>query len=238
MRGSTGCGARANEAHATLAVVIVVVGNPVAMRRTTSLELDAGGPAVAIARSAVAHGSAVQLVGRIGDDPAGDGVVGALARRGIGHAALARVAGFATPVAEEPSGPTDEIDPFGDDGTTGVREPRPAVAAGTELDAGDLDLALRYLGSFTAIVLTGGLSGEAFRAAFDAVGYAGAALVVIREPGAGALDVPADALVLEAPPTADGEASFASLVGRLAAALDRGIAPRAAFDAALSGSPI
>ncbi|MHB8398358.1 MAG: PfkB family carbohydrate kinase [Candidatus Limnocylindrales bacterium] len=218
--------------------MIVVVGNPAAMRRTTSLEVDAGGPAVAIARSAVAQGSAVQLVGRVGDDPPGDAIVAALARWGIGHAALARVAGIATPVADEPSGPTDEIDPFGDDGTTGVRETRPGVEAGTELDAGDLDLALRYLGSFTAIVLTGGLSGDAFRAAFDAVGYAGAALVVVREPGAGALDAPADALILEAPPAPDDDASFASLVGRLAAALDRGIAPRDAFEAALSGSPI
>ena len=225
-------------AHATLAAVIVVVGNPLAMRRTTSLEVDAGGPAVAIARSAVAQGSVVQLVGRIGDDPPGDAIVAALARWGIGHVALARVAGIATPVADVSSEAADEIDPFGDDEATGVRESRPAVALGTELDAGDLDLALRYLASFSVLVVTGGLPAETFQAACDAVGYAGAALVVLREPGAGALDAPTDARILEAPAAADDDASFASLVGRLAAALDRGIAPRAAFDAALSGSPI
>ena len=231
---------RGHPSHGTLGAVIVVVGNPLAMRLTTSLEVDAGGPAVEIARSAVAQGSAVQLVGRVGDDPPGDAIVTALARWGIGHAALARVAGIVTPIADEPSSPTtDEIDPFVDDETTGVRERRPAAAAaGTELDAGDLDLALRYLGSFSAIVVTGGLSGGTLQAAFDAAGYAGAALVVIREPGDSALDAPADALILEAPPAADDDASFSSLVGRLAAALDRGIAPRAAFDAALSGSPI
>lgn len=217
--------------------MIVVVGNPIAIRRQPPAEIDAGGRAVVIARSAGSQGSAVQLVGRLGDDPAGDAIVGALARSGIGHAVLARVAGIATAIADEPPESADELDPFVDEAITTARQPRPSAASGVELDADDLDLALRYLGSFSVLVLTGGLRGDAFQVAFDAASFTGAALVIIREPAAAALDAPPEALVLEAPSNEDDDATFASFVGRLVAALDRGIAPRAAFDAALSGSP-
>jgi hypothetical protein len=55
----------------------------------------------------------------------------------------------------------------------------------------------------------------------DAASFADAALVVVAVPGAPLPDAYAGATVLEAPPD-DPDGVFAALVGRFAAALDRG----------------
>ena len=98
----------------------------------------------------------------------------------------------------------------------------PAVA----LEPADLELALRYLPDLGALVLVG-LPGLAATAAAGAA-FAVAPLVIVAagEPVRDAL--PDDALVLGAPAD-DPDGAFAGLVAELAARLDAGAAPAAAW---------
>jgi sugar/nucleoside kinase (ribokinase family) len=82
-------------------VMIAVVGLP-AWAGTPDGEGSAGGPAVDIAVAAHRRGAAVELVGKVGDDGAGDAVVVSLGRLGIGHAALLRDPTRPTPVIAPP----------------------------------------------------------------------------------------------------------------------------------------
>src|SRR5579885_3639877 len=70
--------------------LVVVIGSPV-------LRIDgvtkAAGPGVSVAAAVARAGGTAELVGRIGDDAAGDALVLDLDRRGIGHAALLGAAG-------------------------------------------------------------------------------------------------------------------------------------------------
>jgi hypothetical protein len=68
--------------------VIVVLGVPVLVGSPDGDR--AGGPAGAIATAIAAAGGSVQLAGKLGDDPAGDRVLLALAAAGVGHAAVLR----------------------------------------------------------------------------------------------------------------------------------------------------
>jgi hypothetical protein len=77
--------------------VIVVVGLP-AYEGAAGGEGRAAGLAVNVAAAAGARGSSVELVGKVGDDGAGDAVVLGLGRLGIGHAALLRDPAHPTPV--------------------------------------------------------------------------------------------------------------------------------------------
>jgi hypothetical protein len=77
--------------------VIVVVGLP-AYDTSAEGEGSAGGLAVDVARRAAARGCTVELVGKIGDDGAGDAVVVSLGRLGVGHAALLRDPVRPTPI--------------------------------------------------------------------------------------------------------------------------------------------
>ena len=67
--------------------MIVVVGVPA---WDGSMKGGAAGRACEIALAAAAAGSGVELVGRTGDDDAGDALVLALAAGGVGHVALLR----------------------------------------------------------------------------------------------------------------------------------------------------
>ena len=147
--------------------MIVVVGLP-AYAETSSGEGSAGGLAVEVAAAAHALGSAVELVGKVGDDGAGDAVVLALGRLGVGHAALLRDPSRSTPVlstvaaaAESAATPTADApaaevlaDDRGEDGSRVEVELLPAdPAAGPGLEAGDVSLALRYLAETRVVVL-------------------------------------------------------------------------------------
>jgi DNA-binding transcriptional LysR family regulator len=90
------------------------------------------------------------------------------------------------------------------------------------LDAGDVDLGLRYLPECRVLVVAEPLHDDALRVVIDAAAYHGAQLIVIGE----ARDVPDTATVLEAP--AERGAAFIEVVARYANALDDG---RAAPDA-------
>jgi hypothetical protein len=211
--------------------MIVVVGLPAYADSPTG-EKCAGGMAVELASAAVRRGGSVELVGKVGEDGAGDAVVLALGRLGIGHAALLRDPIRPTPVLT--LGPAVDDSPEVDaDSPAGRLLPEdPALRPG--LDAADIDLALRYLTQSAVIVLADQLADPALRAAVDAATFASARLVVVMAPGATPPDVPPDATVLEAP--ADDDGSFARLVGTFAGALDAGIDPAAAFREAVGAA--
>ena len=77
--------------------MIVVVGSPIA--EPVGPAIRAGGLGADIARRATASGAAVQIVGRVGEDAAGDEVLLSLAAAGIGHVAVLREPGRPTPAA-------------------------------------------------------------------------------------------------------------------------------------------
>ena len=153
-----------------------------------------------IAFAAAGAGGEVELVGSVGDDAEGDDVVVALGRVGIGHAAILRDPAGSTPVASGPDAPGDE----------------PDVKPLPRLDAGDVDLGLRYLPECRVLIAAEPLPADALRVVVDAASYHGAHLIVIGE----ARDVPEEATVLEAP--TEGGAAFADVVARYALALDDG----------------
>ena len=209
------------------ACVIVVVGQP--LFRATEDGAQADGLAARIALAAAVHGRAVQLVGKASEDAEGDAIVLALARGGVGHAALHRDAGQRTPRAVESIG--DDVDSLGDGAgdPTGGHAPADAPAAWTALDAADLDLALRYLAEYAVLVLADPAGPEIVGVAAEAAGYAGARLVVVVRPGEAVPDgLAPDVIVFEAPDT-DPDGVFGSFVGSFAAALDDGDEPAAAF---------
>ncbi|MBA2253667.1 MAG: hypothetical protein H0W07_00955 [Chloroflexi bacterium] len=170
--------------------------------------------ATPIAIAAAAMGSQVEVVGSIGDDPEGDDVVVALGRAGVGHAALLRDPAGRTPVVPKPPG-----------------EERPLP----RLEAEDVHLGLGYLVEYRVLVLAEPLAAEAERVAIEAAQYHGAAITAIVTPGAALSEALATAAtVLEAP--SEGSSRFADLVGRFAAALDRGADAESAFADAVRSS--
>lgn len=192
--------------------------------------MEPAGLAGWIAVSAAAAGATVQLVGRIGDDDLGDAVVLALARASVGHAALLRDATHATPeVASEDEWPDEPARLIADDDSLGAA---PGTftehADGPVLDAEDVALGLRYLTDFAVLVIADPLSPAASSAAIDAAAFAGARIISItRGPTA-----PGPGHDVFEPPDGEPEA-FAGVIGRYAAALDRGVESAEAFATAM-----
>lgn len=105
----------------------------------------------------------------------------------------------------------------------------PEVSATPTLNGDEVGLALRYLTDYRVIVVVHPADPAIRAEAIDAAGYAGAHLVIVTEPGAASDErVPAGALVIAA--VADAIA-VAGLIGRYAAAIDRGEDPTRAFGA-------
>ena len=212
--------------------MIVVVGLP-AYADSPDGERCAGGMAVEAAAAAKLHGSQVELVGKVGEDGAGDAVVLALGRLGIGHAALLRDPLRPTPVLTAGSVVGDDSAEVDADTPAATMLP----ANPTErpvLDAADIDLALRYLPHASVIVLMDPVPDGALAVAADAAAFATARLIVVVPAGSSPPEVSAEATVLEAPSDDDG--SFGRLVGTFAAALDVGTEPAAAFREAITAS--
>ena len=208
--------------------MIVVIGSPVGWLRDDEV-VPAGTPARA-ALAAAAAGSQVQLLGRTGDDPTADGLLLSLARAGVGHVALLRDPARATPLVPEPV--VDDGSPAApDDASPGPAAKPPAQPA---LDAGDVDLGLRYLTNYAVVVLSEPAGPEAVGVVADAVAWNGAQLVVVVEPGhEPPVGLPPEAIVFEAP-AEDPDGDFAALVGRFAAALDDGTDAADAFRSSLA----
>jgi hypothetical protein len=198
--------------------MIVVVGRPGLGPPGQSGEQRLAGLAALVATAAAGAGTRVELVGSIGDDPAGDRVAVELGRAGVGHAALLR----------DPAGTTRAPDASG---------PPP------RLDAGDLELGLRYIPECRVLVVAEALPPDVAEVAADAAGYHGAAVVAVAEPGA---PVPAawerGATVLAAPAVEgdegdpDDAARFAAVLAGFAVALERGMPPAEALGRAASGA--
>jgi hypothetical protein len=202
--------------------MIVVVGSVSYLE-----EPDAPGPhgiAARITLTAASLGNAVQFVGKVGEDDAGDAVVLALAKGGVGHVAVLREAGIATAVTH----------PAGDESVEAEGATLDEAAEGPALDAADVELALRYLTDFAVLVLVARADGAIATVVSEAANWAGARLVVVMPLGAAIPGgLPGDAIVFEAP-DADPDGVFASMVGTFAAALDDGDEPGQAFRSTVS----
>jgi hypothetical protein len=205
--------------------MIVVVGRPRVTRPEPDADLVPGGMAADIAVAIARSGSEVELVGSIGDDPEGDRVVVELGVEGVGHAALLRDPATRTPVL-------------------GV-EPSRALP---RLEAADVELGLRYVPQCRVIVLAEAIDDEARKAALDAAGFHGAAVVMLAAPGSVAADALDDTVTLLETPEAeeDGDvpgaddagadlsaAPFSAFIADYAVRLDRGEAAESAFRKAL-----
>lgn len=212
--------------------MIVVLGSP--LLETGSGRSRAGGLAVEIARAAAAAGGEVQLVGKVGEDPAGEAVLLDLAQARIGHVALIR----------DPSRPTGNgrlrlaDDELGTEAVIGSEPPGTAVmhdaTTAPTMEPADLDLALRYLPDYRVLVVAEELAGPALETAVAAAGWSGAALIVVVGAGDQA-GLPGEATVLERP-AGDADDAFGGVVGNYAAALDRGEEPAEAFASASTGA--
>ena len=99
--------------------MIVVIG---AVHASGSGEVAPAGLAAGIALAAAAAARAVELVARIGDDPAGDAVLLAFAAAGIGHVATLRDPARRRPPVEADDEPMDRST-VDDDGAARRRRP-------------------------------------------------------------------------------------------------------------------
>jgi hypothetical protein len=217
--------------------VIVVIGSPSLQPADPGGRSTATGPAVAVARGATDAGSTVQLVGKIGDDPAGDALLLALADAGIGHVAILRDPARATPVAAPA---VDAFEPMlaADDDEAEAIAGAPLGGGPVSLptiDAGDLDLALRYLPDHQVVIVAESLDADALAVVAADCSYVGATLAIILEAGAAPVELPADATAFEAP-ASDPDGVFGRTVGRFGAALEQGLGGAAALAQATAGS--
>ena len=215
--------------------MIVVIG-AIGLRGTID-EPAPDGLAPEIAAAAAAAGARVELISKAGDDPAGDAVLIALARAGVGHVATLRDPARLTPVRPSPSEPTDPADAAIEETVEGAADgesdaelaPSPPSPSDTDptLDAADVSLALEYLTEFEVLVAVHA-SPEILAEAVSAARYSGARLVVVvPQEGDIPPGVPADALVVAA--AADDAEGVGPRIGRYAAALSRGDDAAAAY---------
>jgi hypothetical protein len=205
--------------------VIVVVGPP-AWRAADPPGPD--GRACRVALAAARRGAGVELIGRAGEDPAGEALMLGLAKAGVGHVALLRDPARATPIVA-PS--AEELELLDD---TGERPAPDGAADAPVLEPEDVSLGLRYLPSYDVIVVTDDVVPGVVPVTVEAAAFTGARLIVLTPHGAAADEAASDATVFEAP-AVDPDGAFAEVVGSYAAALDSGAEPRAAFEAATGG---
>jgi ribokinase len=201
--------------------MIVVVGIPVAM--TPGQAGLTGTPALA-AIAAARAGATVELVGKVGDDAAGDAVVLALGRLGVGHAAVLRDPGHRTPIVT--ARPVDEGAALADDSESGSATAAEPVDRSDwpALEPEDVELALRYLPDIRAIIVAELMPEPVVKAVTTAASYAAARVVVVADPASSP-----DVDIVLAAPVSDADGAFAELLGQLSAVLDRGVGVEEAF---------
>jgi pfkB family carbohydrate kinase len=231
--------------------VIVVIGSPSIVPADPGRRSVAAGRSIEVAHGATAAGAQVQLVGKVGDDPAGDALLLALTDLGIGHVAILRDPARRTPVVPVATADDEAILPDADadadeDQDEDEDEDETGAPAGSAsggvpdeplptIDAGDLDLALGYLPDHSVVVVAERLDPDALAVVAADCSYVAAALVVIVEPGGEPPDLPSGATLLEAP-RSDPDGLFGRTVGHFAAALDRGMSGDEALAAAAAGA--
>lgn len=201
--------------------MIVVIGS--LRLRGSGPDTEAAGLAASVATAAASPGARVELIGKLGDDPAGDAVLLSLARHGVGHVALLRdPARRTTTIASTDEEPIDS-----DADVDSAAEPKDAGDAPT-LEAADVGLALRYLPEIAVIVAIH-LPPDVLAEAAAAAGWAETSLLVIVPTD----DTPPDGLPERAVTLAaadEDESAVGAAIGRYAAALDRGEPADAAYD--------
>ena len=197
--------------------MIVVIGIPIARPAISPQRVTGVAPAAALA--AARSGARVELVGKVGDDEAGDAAALALAQAGVGHAALLRDPAHATPVAIETESSEAAVDHPVDDVGNAPRALEPADRRRwPALEAEDVELALRYLPDIRTIVVAEPVSDSVLKIVRQAARYLAARLVVVTAFA----DAAPDADLVLAPPDDDPDSAFAGLLGEVAAALERG----------------
>ena len=206
--------------------MIVVVGHPLAVESGGRYE-PAGSAALA-ALEAARLGAQVQLVGKIGDDDLGDAVIVGLGRAGVGHAALLRDPSRRTPLLV--TDPADEERVAGQEASGEASQPTDTGLRPT-VEAADIELGLRYLTDYRCILVAEPLARQVVAVAADAAIYAGAQLIVVVDEPSSLPELPAGALVIGASDM-DPRGAFAALLGQVAAAVDAGATPEAAFESA------
>lgn len=206
--------------------MIVVVGNPSLI--VAEARSRAGGLAVGVADAAAAAGGDVQLVGKTGDDPAGEAALLDLAGRGVGHVAVLRDPRRPTPEMPDPA--AADMPPFDepDSEPPAPAAPAPAGPVGPVLEPADIELALQYLPDYRVLVVADPLTGASLDVVLAASRWSGAALIILVPHGSEPPALVPEATILEAP-DGDPDDAFAAVVGTYAAALDRGEEPAEAF---------
>ena len=202
--------------------MIAVIGIP--RLQGAGADVDVAGLAASVATAAAAGDSRVELVGKIGDDDAGDAVLLALSRRGVGHVATLRDPAHPTPITAA----NDDADPDGSD--EGARATRPGAENHDSpvLEAADVGLALRYLPEL-GVIVTVHVAPEVVAEAAAAAGWARTGLIVVVDPASEIPDgLPDDALALAAEDV-DDLGGIGAAIGRYAASLDQGRPADAAY---------
>jgi hypothetical protein len=214
--------------------VIGVVGTP--RLRGSGEDADVVGLAAAIAVAAAAAGSRVELIGKVGDDPSGDAVLLALARRFVGHVATLRDPARPTPViaAVEEAADLDGTEAAApSESATPVQSTRESPV----LEAADVGLALRYLPEL-AVIVTVHPTSDVVEEAIAASGWAQTELIVVVAPDATApRSLPETATVVAVADDDELEGGAGAAIGRYAAALDLGESASEAYaDLVATGS--
>ena len=127
----------------------------------------------------------------------------------------------------------------GPDPEAAAADPGRPAAPTSVLAPEDLDLALRYLSSFTVLIVAQPLQPATLAVAVDSAAYSGAHLILIdatEAETAATSRVPVDDITALESPAHDPDGDFAGLVGRYAAALDGGAPAAAAFRTALGAA--
>ena len=211
--------------------MIVVIGSTCLLGDGADAVPD--GLAGRLALAAAEAGASVELIAKVGDDPAGDALLIALARAGVGHVAVLRDPVHPTVRRSEAGDVAVDVVALDETPSTHLAEPRP----GPELDVDDVGLALRYLTEFGVVVAihpTPGIVSEVAAAAT----WGGAHLVVVTRAGdVVATGIPAGSLVLEAADDGVNDSSIGSRLGIYAAAVDGGVPPGDAYADLIAESP-
>jgi len=217
--------------------VIVVIG-PTALRIAPSGVGSVVGTAPQIAAAAAADGATVEILTKIGEDGAAEDLLLALARARVGHLAVLRDPARPTSLAmDDVASPDDDLEPvlamLAEAEAAAGRPPgspsEPPVAL--TLEPADLALGLRYLRDYRVVIAVEPIADGGAAVIAEAAAFADAGLVVVAPAGLATPAAYAAATLIEAPAD-DPDGAFAGLVGRYAAALDRGILPAEAFRAA------
>jgi hypothetical protein len=218
--------------------VIVVIG-PATLRAAPAAAGRAVGTAPEIAAAAAAAGAAVEIVTKVGEDGAGEELLLALGRARVGHLAVLRDPARPTSIAlydvEPPEDDVDLLPALLVEAEAEFDRSRPDTwsvpRSAPTLEPADLALGLRYLREYRVVVAVEPIADGGAAVIAEAASFAGAGLIVVAQPGVAVVAAYASATIIEAPED-DPDGAFAGLVGRYAAALDRGIAPAEAFRAA------